>query len=90
MPAEERALTSGALFEDGEVAVIGESLQTPVSDGAIGECCVVRRRREPCRAKDAHGSFLPVCLTVKPVGELDAGNPHVQFDERGWETGRWP
>ena len=29
-----------------------------------------------------------VCLTVKPVGEPDAGNPHVRFDERGWETER--
>jgi len=29
-----------------------------------------------------------VGLTVKAVGKLDAGNPHVQFDERGWETER--
>ena len=29
-----------------------------------------------------------VGLTVKPVGKLDAGNPHVQFDERGRETER--
>jgi hypothetical protein len=29
-----------------------------------------------------------VCLTVKPVGEPDARNPHVRFDERGWETER--
>ncbi len=29
-----------------------------------------------------------VCLEVKPVGEPDAGNPHVRFDERGGETGR--
>jgi hypothetical protein len=29
-----------------------------------------------------------VCLTVKPVGEPDARNRHVRFDERGWETGR--
>src|SRR6202011_3110689 len=29
-----------------------------------------------------------VCLAVKPVGEPDAGNPHIRFDERGWETGR--
>jgi|GEM_PF-4954675 len=28
-----------------------------------------------------------VCSEVNPVGKLDAGNPHVQFDERGWETG---
>ena len=27
-------------------------------------------------------------LTMKPVGKPDAGNPHVRFDERGWETGR--
>ncbi len=29
-----------------------------------------------------------VCFIVKPVGEPDAGNPHVRFDERGEETGR--
>jgi hypothetical protein len=29
-----------------------------------------------------------VCFIVKPAGEPDAGNPHVRFDERGWETGR--
>jgi TIR domain/Sulfatase-modifying factor enzyme 1 len=29
-----------------------------------------------------------VCFTMKPVGEPDAGNPHVRFDERGWETER--
>ena len=27
-------------------------------------------------------------FTVKSVGEPDAGNRHVRFDERGWETGR--
>ena len=31
-----------------------------------------------------------MCLAVKPVGEPDAVAPHVRFDERGWETGRWP
>jgi len=25
---------------------------------------------------------------MKPIGKPDAGNPHVRFDERGWETGR--
>jgi hypothetical protein len=30
------------------------------------------------------------CLAVKPVGKPDAGNRHVRFDARGWETGRWP
>ena len=27
---------------------------------------------------------------MKPVGEPDAGNPHVRFDERGRETERLP
>jgi hypothetical protein len=31
---------------------------------------------------------VSVCFIVKPVGEPDAGNPHVRFDERGWETER--
>jgi len=34
--------------------------------------------------------LLSVCLAVKPVGKPDAGNRLVRFDERGWETGRWP
>jgi hypothetical protein len=29
-----------------------------------------------------------VYLAVKPVGEPDAGDRHVRFDERGWETER--
>ena len=31
-----------------------------------------------------------MCLTMKPVGKPDAGNPHVRFDERGRETERCP
>ena len=30
--------------------------------------------------------MMIVCPSVKPVGEPDAGNPHVRFDERGVET----
>jgi hypothetical protein len=30
--------------------------------------------------------YPAVCLATKPVGEPDAGNPHVRFDEKGWET----
>jgi len=29
-----------------------------------------------------------VSLVVNLVGKPDASNPHVRFDERGWETGR--
>jgi hypothetical protein len=32
-------------------------------------------------------SGAPVCRFVKPVGEPDAANPHVRFDEREVETG---
>src|SRR5438445_13192952 len=31
-----------------------------------------------------------VCFAVQPVGKPGAGNQHARFDERGWETGRWP
>jgi hypothetical protein len=27
---------------------------------------------------------------VKPIGKPSAGNRHARFDERGWETERWP
>src|ERR1035441_5906711 len=38
---------------------------------------------------DSKGRWACVCeSTMKPVGKPDAGNPHVRFDERGWETGR--
>ena len=48
-----------------------------------------------CRLIDAddhwvhnNRNFLSsVCLTVT-VGEPDAENPHVRFDERGWDTER--
>jgi hypothetical protein len=33
-------------------------------------------------------SLLSVYLAEKPVGEPDAGDRHVRFDERGWETER--
>ena len=75
-------------FEDGEVAVIGESLKTPSTTGAAGDCCVEGRRRVTHRAEAARGRLLSVYLAVKPVGEPDALIGHVRFDERGWETER--
>src|SRR5262249_59585187 len=48
----------------------------------------VRRTRHPRPSNQAHRQTgNPV---VKPVGEPDAGNPHVRFDERGRETERLP
>jgi hypothetical protein len=74
--------------EDGEVVVIGESLETPSMTGAAGDCCVEVRRRVTHRTEAACGCRLSVCLSVKPVGEPDALIGHVRFDERGWETER--
>jgi hypothetical protein len=44
---------------------------------SLGEGRKTRRKLTPAVR------FFSVCLTVKPVGEPDAGNPHVRFDERG-------
>ncbi len=57
--------------------------------GRFGESCAARRRlmtawvlsRDTCVERPS-----VVCLAVKPVGEPDAGNPHVRFDERGGKT----
>jgi hypothetical protein len=48
---------------------------------------IVVDRRFPS-ALYGEAKVLSVCFIVKPVGEPDVGNPHVRFDERGWETGR--
>ena len=56
--------------------------------GAAGDCCVEGRRRVTHRAEAARVGLLPVCPTVKPVGEPDALIGHVRFDERGCETER--
>src|SRR6266513_1589445 len=66
------------------------SLATPSKTGTVRGCCVEGRRRVTHRADSARGWFTPVGPSVKPVGEPDAVAPHVRFDERGWETGRWP
>src|ERR1035438_8668068 len=42
----------------------------------------VFRLRGPLRVARVRESAM------KPVGKPDAGNRHVRFDERGWETGR--
>src|SRR5918999_764173 len=43
------------------------------------------RPRRAASSKRAYWTSA-VCLTMKPVGKPDAGNPHVRFDERGRET----
>jgi len=50
----------------------------------------IRRFQRRLYVKAKEDGALPwpssVCLDVKPVGEPDAGEPHVRFDERGRET----
>ena len=48
------------------------------------------RRTRPAASRTPALTCPAVGLAVKPVGEPDAGDRHVRFDERGWETGRWP
>src|SRR5258707_14878859 len=64
------------------------SLRTPSKTGAVRDCCVEGRRRVITVQKPRAVGLLPVCLTMKPVGEPDALIGHVRFDERGWETER--
>src|ERR1700694_137576 len=64
------------------------SLRTPSKTGAVRDCCVEGRRRVITVQKPRAVGLLPVCLTVKPVGEPDALIGHDRFDERGWETER--
>ena len=89
MLAEEQGPDFWCAFEDGEVVVIGDEPANTINDR--------RRRRLLCRGakeslltvpKPRAISLLSVYLAVKPVGEPDAGDRHVRFDERGWETER--
>ena len=61
--------------------VAGRGTRRFSCDVVYGERGLLRLERLPldCPA---------VCLAVKPVGEPDAGDRHVRFDERGWETER--
>jgi len=46
--------------------------------GAVRDCCVEGRRRVTHRAESrVRLVYLPVCLTMKPVGEPDALIGHV-------------
>src|SRR5215510_872504 len=64
------------------------SLRTPSKDRRRPRLLCRGRRRDTYCANAACGWLLSVCHSVKPVGKPNAGNRHVRFDERGWETGR--
>jgi hypothetical protein len=65
------------------------SLQTPTVIRTL-QRKLYRQAKEskPPRRGRLRPELFSVCLTVKPVGEQDAGDRHVRFDERGWETER--
>ena len=75
--------------EDGEVEVIGDKPDNTVEDRNCPRllCRGTKESNSTCRPPRAVVS-LPVCLSVKPIGEPDALIGHVRFDERGWETER--
>ena len=74
MPVEQRGLTSGTLSEGTRDREIGLGLINPVTS-----------KRSRSHFTEGRRSMI-VCLSVKPVGEPDAGNPPVRFDEREVET----
>src|SRR5438445_382818 len=78
MPAEGRGLTSGALRQGQRVRRVATLPSTSTDDSAVPQATL----------PPGEGPlFRSVCRWVKPVGEPDAANPHVRFDERGVETG---
>ena len=94
MPAEQRALTFWHASEDGEVKVIGDSLTTPTAI-RVRQWKLIPHGEDASRAgvSSLHTNIKRptiVGLVVKPIGKPSAGNRHARFDERGWETGRWP
>ena len=54
----------------------------------------IARRRQVTSEVSSHDTSIKrptiVGLAVKPIGKPNAGNRHARFDERGWETERWP
>jgi hypothetical protein len=63
------------------------SLQTPTIIRVL-QRKLYREVKDELTLRDLRSMICFVCLRTKPVGEPDAGNPHVRFDERGWETER--
>jgi hypothetical protein len=78
-------------FEDGEVVVIGDEPENTIKDRRRPRLLYRGAKESDFTVlKPRAVSLLAVCLTVKSVGEPDAGDRHVRFDEREWETERRP
>src|SRR3954469_22637472 len=98
MLAEERALTSGALWTEPRIGDWRRAWNTPAYPDASEEALprgedgrrsvlLGASARARCFRSTHRTRRAAVCRAVKPVGKPDAGNPHVRFDERGRETG---
>ena len=68
--------------------MIGDKPENTIKDRRCPRRLYRAAKESAYRVQTARGWLLDVCLTVKPVGEPDAGDRHVRFNERGWETGR--
>src|SRR3954471_8470768 len=99
MLAEERALTSGALWTEPRIGDWRGAWNTPAYPDASEEA--LPRGEDGRRSVLLGASAIAHCFGnthrtrgpavgrgLKPVGKPDAGNPHVRFDERGRETER--
>src|SRR5262249_8833139 len=76
-------------LEDGEVTVIGDEPANTDCDPDPSEKLYRKaKERKLLHKRRLRPQLFSVCLTMKPVGEPDAGDRHVRFDERGWETER--
>jgi hypothetical protein len=85
----ERDLTLFARQSNGGLKVIGdEPANTDYDPGPSEKAVSQGEGRNTPRKRRLRCVIFSVCLAVKPVGEPDAGNPQVRFDERGWETER--
>ncbi len=64
-------------------------LSTPLNDSAVTEGTLLIREDMDALGVTTEAKQSVVCWPVKPVGEPDAGNPHVRFDERECGNGAW-
>src|SRR6202158_5867027 len=87
MPVEGRGLTSGMLWKGPRIRRVAMLPRTSIHDSAVPE-------GTRGSAKDGQACRF-VGRPPNPVGEPDAANPHVRFDEgevetEGWEDTRAP
>ena len=76
------ACREGSLRSVGRPGVAAQGVLARQAPGGTGVRTVGRTYGYKVRGSRVRES------TMKPFGKPDAGNGHVRFDERGWETGR--